>query len=228
MTKKSAQQIPPARQTVPASAKRFETLSSASLSRSRKRIRWYGVGAIQERRAERGERQRGEVRVFLQVVDAPEGLRERRDQQEPEQHLHAGQRHAQLVEQLDQLAVEVLLIRLGHGGTLHGGEALDHPAVAVAAIAEAVVEPVRPVLPELPDVRHEAEAAPVLGPRRRVADDARERLERGSVGDDLALRRRRGAGPARRWSELPVRVGVGRGEPFDRTLHANLATGLGQ
>ena len=64
---------------------------------------------------EDGARQRAEqrhhVRVLLQVGHLREALRERDGEQEGEEHLHAGKRHAQLVEELDQLAVDPLLVR---------------------------------------------------------------------------------------------------------------------
>ena len=61
-----------------------------------------------------GERaqQRHHVRVSLQLGHLLEALAERHREQEGEEHLHAGERHAQLVEELDQLAVDPLLVRL--------------------------------------------------------------------------------------------------------------------
>ena len=50
--------------------------------------------------------------VALQLRRLGEALRERDGEQEREKHLHARQRDAQLVQQLDQLAVDPLLVRL--------------------------------------------------------------------------------------------------------------------
>ena len=49
---------------------------------------------------------------FWTSVTSAEALRERDGEQEGEEHLHAGERDAQLVEELDQLAVDPLLIAL--------------------------------------------------------------------------------------------------------------------
>jgi hypothetical protein len=48
----------------------------------------------------------------LEVGRMRESLRERNGEQEREQHLHARQRDAQLVEQLDQLAANTLAVVL--------------------------------------------------------------------------------------------------------------------
>src|SRR5689334_4828336 len=71
-------------------------------------------------------------------------------------------------------------------------EALDHPALALAAIAEAVVQPAGAALPELDPLRHDAVAAPVVGEGdRSVAVELLQPgeldLQRLPVGDDLAL-----------------------------------------
>src|SRR6185312_1992721 len=78
------------------------------------------------------------------------------------------------------------------------------PRVAVARVADAVVQPRRPPLPELDGRRHDAVAAPALGPRHVVArmralDFGDARLEPFAIGDLRALRRsrRRHARPAR-------------------------------
>ena len=73
-------------------------------------------------RGTRGGQHRSEVDPPVAGVEGREALRERDRQQEGEQHLDAGQRHPQLVEQLDQLAVGVLvavLPRAGLGLTRH-------------------------------------------------------------------------------------------------------------
>ncbi len=66
----------------------------------------------QEDGAGKRAEQRHHVRVALQVGHLLEALGERDGEQEGEEHLHAGERHAQLVEELDQLAVDPLLVRL--------------------------------------------------------------------------------------------------------------------
>ena len=48
----------------------------------------------------------------LQVGRLLEALRERNGEQEREQHLDAGERHPQLIEELDQLPVDALLVCL--------------------------------------------------------------------------------------------------------------------
>ena len=65
----------------------------------------------QRGRQDRGE-QRDEVDVTLQMRRLREATRERDRQEKREQHLHAGQRHAELVQELDQLAVDPLLLVL--------------------------------------------------------------------------------------------------------------------
>ena len=60
-----------------------------------------------------------------------------------------------------------------------GREALDDPAVALAAEAQAVVEAVGAALPELDGLGDDADAAPVLGARDDVAAAAR-RARRGA------------------------------------------------
>ena len=66
----------------------------------------------QEHGAGKGAEQRDHERVALQVRRLLEALRKRDGEQEGEQHLDAGERHPQLVEELDQLAVDPLLVRL--------------------------------------------------------------------------------------------------------------------
>ena len=66
----------------------------------------------QEDGAGQGAEQRDHERVALQVGRLPEPLRKRDGEQERKQHLDARERHAQLVEELDQLPVDPLLVRL--------------------------------------------------------------------------------------------------------------------
>src|SRR5262245_45046475 len=91
-------------------------------------------------------------------------------------------------------------------------EAFDRPRLAVAAVADPVVEPVLAVLPELERVGHQPVAAPV----RWARDLARMRrvelgeavLERLAGLDRLALRRhgRGDLAPARPRSPVGVRL----------------------
>jgi len=68
----------------------------------------------QEQHADRGH-QRARVEHYPVELRRPaEARRERRREQEPEQHLRSGQGDAELVQQLDQLPVGLLLLRLGH------------------------------------------------------------------------------------------------------------------
>src|SRR5205823_4636139 len=57
--------------------------------------------------------ERDEVDAALERGRLPESLLERHGQEEPEQDLDAGHRDAQLVEELDHLAVQPLLLLLG-------------------------------------------------------------------------------------------------------------------
>ena len=66
----------------------------------------------QEHGAGEGAEQRDHERVALQVGRLLEALRERDGEQEREQHLDAGERDPQLVEELDQLSVDPLLVCL--------------------------------------------------------------------------------------------------------------------
>ena len=72
------------------------------------------VGARCDQEHGSGERaQQGDHEgVALQFGGLLEPLRERNREQEGEQHLNTWQRDAQLVQQLDQLAVDPLLMRL--------------------------------------------------------------------------------------------------------------------
>ena len=66
------------------------------------------AGGDQERRGDRGAEERHEEDPALGRGHPRPALRERHGQQEAEQHLDARERDAQLVEKLDQLAVEPL------------------------------------------------------------------------------------------------------------------------
>ena len=69
----------------------------------------------QEDRATHGAEERHHVHVLLEVGDPLEPLGERHREQEREQHLHAGERDPQLVQELDQLTVNSFLLGLRHG-----------------------------------------------------------------------------------------------------------------
>ena len=70
-------------------------------------------GRRDQARARRGRAQEGhEVDGLLEARDVREALVERDDEQEREQHLDAGQRHAQLTEQLLEVAIEPFLLGL--------------------------------------------------------------------------------------------------------------------
>ena len=60
-------------------------------------------------------------------------------------------------------------------GVALGGEAVDEPMIAVAMIAEAVVQPAGAALPELEGVRLDAIAAPPRG-NRNVASGELARI----------------------------------------------------
>src|SRR5688500_5370190 len=73
-----------------------------------------------------------------------------------------------------------------------GGEALDHPGVAGAAVAEAVVEAVGAALPELDHLGGEAVAAPEVGQGELAVREAGGQLgdpplQGGAVVDHPAL-----------------------------------------
>ena len=71
----------------------------------------------QERRGERRAQERGEVDAAVAGPELAEAPLEREHEQEGEEHLHARERDAQLVEKLDELAVEAFVVVLfGHGG----------------------------------------------------------------------------------------------------------------
>ena len=112
MIRKTAAVIPAARKTAPAIASRFAVTSMCSLSPSRQRSRWYVEGRDQEGRGDGGAEEGDEVHVALHLRDVAPAVRERDDEQEGEQHLDAGKRDPELVQELDQLAVEVVLAPL--------------------------------------------------------------------------------------------------------------------
>jgi len=85
------------------------TCNKRSLSASPETKAVVGRGRHEERRADRRRLQRPEVQDALRARELAEPAGERHGEQEREEHLHAGERHAELVEQLDQLAVEALL-----------------------------------------------------------------------------------------------------------------------
>jgi hypothetical protein len=58
------------------------------------------------------------IDVAVEVAELREAVRERHREQEGEQHLHARQRHTELVEQLDQLSVVTLVGALRHARSI--------------------------------------------------------------------------------------------------------------
>ena len=96
----------------PAIARRLPPNTIRSLSCSRNSIRWCAVGAIRHARGRGGAQERHEVDRLLEARDVREALVERDDEQEGEQHLDARKRHAQLTEQLLEVAIEPLLLGL--------------------------------------------------------------------------------------------------------------------
>ena len=87
--------------------------------------------AVATRRAE----EREEVHVLLEVGRLGEALGEGDAEQEREEHLHAGQGHAELVQELDQLPVQALLLALvGHGAYVRSFSASRNPVSAGSPI----------------------------------------------------------------------------------------------
>jgi hypothetical protein len=77
------------------------------------------AGGDHERGRDRYADQDGEVRIALKARDGGEPLAERDREEKREQHLYAGDRDPQLLEELAELPVEArLLVVLGHGATL--------------------------------------------------------------------------------------------------------------
>jgi hypothetical protein len=107
-----------------------ETTSIRSLSRRRQRRRWYELGAINStletavamKAAKKTSRSAG--------AELRETVAEGNDEQEREQHLHAGQRDAQLVEELDQLPVVTFLLALGHRSLYSSQESRLKPPIS--------------------------------------------------------------------------------------------------
>src|SRR5262245_11244012 len=108
-----------------------------------------------------------------------------------------------------------------------GREALDPPAVAVAHVAQPVVQSVVAVLPELVRLRAQAVAAPVLGPRDVAPFElARElgdgHVELRSVGEHAALFRRRRCELRAAWPRREVGIGLVLAHALDRPLDPHL------
>src|SRR5919204_2098087 len=80
----------------------------------------------QERSRDGGEDERGEVDAAVARGQLREAARERHCEQKREQHLHAREGHAELVEELDQLTVDAILRRL----VRHGRATLVEPLLA--------------------------------------------------------------------------------------------------
>jgi propanediol dehydratase large subunit len=77
-----------------------------------------GARRDQEHGRERWCDERGEEDVAIDGAQLREAVCERNREQEPRTALYAGQRNAQLVEQLDQLAVVTLLCAFWHKGSI--------------------------------------------------------------------------------------------------------------
>jgi hypothetical protein len=71
----------------------------------------------QQHHRERREQERNEEHDALELVDLVEAGRERNRQQEREQHLDARKHHPQLLEELVEVPVQALLLRLVHGAS---------------------------------------------------------------------------------------------------------------
>src|SRR5215213_4715990 len=85
----------------------------------------------QERRRDGAQEQREEVNGAVERRQRLELVRERQDEEEREQDLDARERDPELVQQLDQLAVEAFLLGLGHRRrsftAAEASNALAHP-----------------------------------------------------------------------------------------------------
>ena len=66
----------------------------------------------EERRPERRRYERAEIDPSLDRRDPGEALAERQDQHEGEQDLNARERHAKLVQQFDELAIDSIVLIL--------------------------------------------------------------------------------------------------------------------
>src|SRR4051812_35200809 len=99
----------------------------------------------------RGGREKGdEEEVALELGDPGPAVGERDRQQEREQHLHPGQRHPELVQELDQLAIEVLPLALAHrkrsrSGGITSSRALPSPRASTPLITAAGTPAVFPI-----------------------------------------------------------------------------------
>src|SRR5215212_7956325 len=71
-------------------------------------------GRDQERGRDGAQEEREEVDRAVECRQALELVRERQDEEKREQDLDAGQRDPELVQRLDQRAVETFLLGLGH------------------------------------------------------------------------------------------------------------------
>ena len=90
-----------------------------------------GRGGDQQRRRDRGEQQGHEVDLLLEAGDFREVLLERDREQEGEQDLDAGQRDAQLLQELAEVAVEAFglaLVPCPRGYPLIALLTIDDPA----------------------------------------------------------------------------------------------------
>jgi hypothetical protein len=96
----------------PPSASRLDTSTMYSFWPSRNRIRCTAVGRDEQHRRGAEPIERGEVARRAGSRDLVEARRERHGQQEREQDLHAGLDDADLLQQLDEVAVEALDVGL--------------------------------------------------------------------------------------------------------------------
>jgi len=93
-----------------------------------------GAGHDQEDRGSRSREKGDEVRRLLAAGDGGETLREWDRQEEREEHLHAGERDAELLEQLAELAIQSSAVVVVRHGALRRWQArllpLPDPRVA--------------------------------------------------------------------------------------------------
>ena len=133
--RKTAAVIPIARKVVPAIASRFEVRSICSLSRSRQRRRWYAEGAISRIDAAavamKATKKTSRWRSVTRVQPLANGTASRNANSD----LHPGERDAELVQELDQLAVEILAAALASPEEVALGR---HHELARAALAARV------------------------------------------------------------------------------------------
>ena len=97
---------------IPAIASRLPILTMRSLLPCRKRSRWYELGAVSSATETAVDRKATTNTSRWNVGDARPALREGDGEEEREQDRDAREHDAQLVQQLDQLAVGPLLRRL--------------------------------------------------------------------------------------------------------------------